>query len=441
MSSGGGCVIQEQDYDFSQIPYIGTLTVFPAYEIGIKVSLGVVVEIIALIGNILVIAIVVKYKHMRTTTNYYLVNLAVSDLLVAIMPVWVHLVQSLNEFWVFGSFLCKFNPFMQITAMCASMFTLMVIAGDRFFAIMYPMKSRVTRRKVSIVLSLVWFTAIAIATPLLFIFYHLERKWLDLKETICAEKWPTKELADGSCDQGLTSKKAYWIVVCGVLNWTPMLCMALAYTFIVVKLQKHKIVPKLGASSKSSVQQRSKRKVVTMLFSVFIVFILCAVPFQTIRIYFLFTVGKSGYKLPEWYPTLDFGAVLLLYSNAAINPVIYAGLNDNFRKGFKDLVNGVIKRNSPSASEEFETEYKQRSTLRAKENSVAIVSAAETAVTLAVSDLSVAQEEQNVNNIGETITGTNIEVHGVQNGNGIVANGISPQHIYHEAKVEFASRL
>lgn len=78
-------------------------------------------------------------------------------------------------------------------------------------------------------------------------------------------------------------------------------------------------------------------------------------------------------QLPDWYHTLDFGAILLLYSNAAINPIIYAGWNENFRKGFKDLVNGVINRNSPSASEEFESEYKQRSTLRARDSRVAIV--------------------------------------------------------------------
>lgn len=107
------CPRVKQTYDFDNISYPGTLKVFPPSEIGIKVTLGVLVELVALVGNILVIAIVIRFKTMRTTTNYYLVNLAVSDLLVAVMPIWIHVVSSLNEFWVFGSFLCKFNPFMQ----------------------------------------------------------------------------------------------------------------------------------------------------------------------------------------------------------------------------------------------------------------------------------------------------------------------------------------
>lgn len=109
----GNCETEEQNFDFSVIAFPGTLKQYPASEKAIKVTLGVVVELIAFTGNILVIAIVVRFKRMRTTTNYYLVNLAISDLLVALMPIWVHVVSSLNEFWVFGSFMCKFNPFLQ----------------------------------------------------------------------------------------------------------------------------------------------------------------------------------------------------------------------------------------------------------------------------------------------------------------------------------------
>ena len=107
------CAPPKQEYDFSMFPFPGNVKVFPAFEIGIKVTLGVIVELVAIIGNILVITIVVRFKRMRTTTNFYLVNLAVSDILVVLIPVWVLVVDSLTEFWVFGSFLCKFNPFLQ----------------------------------------------------------------------------------------------------------------------------------------------------------------------------------------------------------------------------------------------------------------------------------------------------------------------------------------
>ena len=39
------------------------------------------------------------------------------------------------------------------------------------------------------------------------------------------------------------------------------------------------------------------------------------------------------FQLPSWYPTLQFAATFLAHSNSAINPVIYAGLNENFKRG------------------------------------------------------------------------------------------------------------
>lgn len=74
------------------------------------------------------------------------------------------------------------------------------------------------------------------------------------------------------------------------------------------------------------------------------------------------------FKVPSWFPTLDFGAVLLLYSNAAINPIIYGGLNESFRRGFKDLMHCIINRNTGTMSDpenvsEFRRVYARDSTL------------------------------------------------------------------------------
>jgi len=121
--SSANCQPNPQYYNFTQIPYPKALRVVPTKEIATKVTLGVIVEIVSLLGNLLVIIIILRSKRMRTTTNYFLLNLAISDLLVALIPIWVHVVVSLNEFWPFGSFLCKFNPFMQCKYVAISEYT------------------------------------------------------------------------------------------------------------------------------------------------------------------------------------------------------------------------------------------------------------------------------------------------------------------------------
>jgi hypothetical protein len=50
---------------------------------------------------------------MRTTTNYYIVNLAVADLLVTVCCMWVTLIDDVTEGWVLGAFFCRINTFMQ----------------------------------------------------------------------------------------------------------------------------------------------------------------------------------------------------------------------------------------------------------------------------------------------------------------------------------------
>jgi len=57
----------------------------PVYMIVLLSLAYVSVFILALVGNSLVIAVVYKNPGMRNTTNYFIVNLAIADILVAIL--------------------------------------------------------------------------------------------------------------------------------------------------------------------------------------------------------------------------------------------------------------------------------------------------------------------------------------------------------------------
>ena len=99
-------------WNTSIIPY-PPIPTKPTWEILLKSLFSAIIIIAAILGNTLVIYIVWRNKRMRTTTNYFLVNLAVSDLMVTLSCTWVHLVDDLTEGWVLGAFFCKFNSFAQ----------------------------------------------------------------------------------------------------------------------------------------------------------------------------------------------------------------------------------------------------------------------------------------------------------------------------------------
>lgn len=100
-------------YDSSIYPYPLELQTQPFIHVVAKISVYVIIILTALVGNVLVILVVVKNKRMRTTTNYFIVNLAVSDLMVIAWCCWVYLVDDLSEGWILGNFFCKFNSFAQ----------------------------------------------------------------------------------------------------------------------------------------------------------------------------------------------------------------------------------------------------------------------------------------------------------------------------------------
>ena len=79
----------------------------------IRIPLYSIILVLAVVGNFLVIITLVQNARMRTITNLFLLNLAVSDLLLGVFCMPFTLVGTLMRDFVFGEFMCKFIPFLQ----------------------------------------------------------------------------------------------------------------------------------------------------------------------------------------------------------------------------------------------------------------------------------------------------------------------------------------
>ncbi|KAK6976432.1 C-X-C chemokine receptor type 2 [Biomphalaria glabrata] len=69
--------------------------------------------ILALVGNLLIIITLIQNKRMRTVTNVFLLNLAISDLLLALVCMPFTLVPVLLMDFIFGAFMCVFIRYLQ----------------------------------------------------------------------------------------------------------------------------------------------------------------------------------------------------------------------------------------------------------------------------------------------------------------------------------------
>ena len=76
------------------------------------VSIALII-LVTVVGNSIVITIILSNKHMRTTTYFYLMNLAVADITIALISEWTWLANHLMDRWVFGGTMCKISALLQ----------------------------------------------------------------------------------------------------------------------------------------------------------------------------------------------------------------------------------------------------------------------------------------------------------------------------------------
>ncbi|XP_077999685.1 substance-P receptor-like [Glandiceps talaboti] len=295
----------------------------PTWLIVLKIVLYAIIIIVTIVGNFIVITIVFKNRTMRNVTNYYIVNLAIADLLIASVTMWMNLVDGLTRSWIFGEFMCKICFTLQGVSVVCSILTLSVIAGDRYFAILHPLRARITERNTGIVVLIVWVLAILINIPILVYTYYEDYTWDDgVRQIFCME--------DINWSDSL-NEDIYTLSLFILTYALPLGIMLFAYFSIGRKLWIARI-PGERIESTTATQDKTKRKVIRMLIVVVVTFALCWLPYQMFQV------------IDNWGPELGvpflvkqklFSFCLWLgHANSALNPLIYCGFNENFRRGF-----------------------------------------------------------------------------------------------------------
>ncbi|XP_078357472.1 QRFP-like peptide receptor [Oculina patagonica] len=134
-----------------------------------------IIFVVSLVGNISIGIIVYKTKTMRKTINFLIVNMAMSDLLFPIFGIPLILTELHFSSWLIsgllGQALCKLLPFLQDVSVAVSVQSLVLIAVDRFGAVVFPLRSPLTSSKLCPYFILTaWITAIILIAPNLIAF-------------------------------------------------------------------------------------------------------------------------------------------------------------------------------------------------------------------------------------------------------------------------------
>lgn len=231
----------------------------------IKVTLYVIFILLAIIGNSLIILVISFNNFMRKSTNYFILNLAICDLAIVFSCMWVHIVLSLNKFWILGEFFCKFNTFLQMVSVIASVLTLASISCDRYFGIAHPFKQILTKKRALGILAFIWIFSVIISIPSYIYRSYTERKWADFTETHCDDiGWPTALLIDeNGCaiNKIQPIKRIYFTSVILFLFFIPILIMSITYSFLIFKLSKKQVLGE-SYSEEKRIDLERRRKVI-----------------------------------------------------------------------------------------------------------------------------------------------------------------------------------
>lgn len=301
-----------------------------------------------LLGNTLVCAAVTKFRHLRSkVTNFFVISLAISDLLVAILVMPWKAATEIMGFWPFGAF-CNIWVAFDIMCSTASILNLCVISVDRYWAISSPFRyeRKMTPKVAFIMISVAWTLSVLIS------FIPVQLNWHKAQTEGYTELNSTyAEVPPDNCDSSLN--RTYAISSSLISFYIPVAIMIVTYTRIYRIAQKQirriSALERAAESAKnrhsSSIESESsfkisfkrETKVLKTLSVIMGVFVCCWLPFFILNCMVPFCEPNESVDFPCINSTTFDVFVWFGWANSSLNPIIYA-FNADFRKAFSTLL-------------------------------------------------------------------------------------------------------
>ncbi|CAO2641529.1 KiSS-1 receptor, partial [Lemmus lemmus] len=279
--------------------------------------------LLGLVGNSLVIYVICRHKHMRTVTNFYIANLAATDVtfLLCCVP-FTALLYPLPA-WVLGDFMCKFVNYIQQVSVQATCATLTAMSVDRWYVTVFPLRAlhrRTPRLALAVSLS-IWVGSAAVSAPVLAL-----HRLSPGPRTYCSEAFPSRAL-----------ERAFALYNLLALYLLPLLATCACYGAMLRHLGRAAVRPAPTDGALQLLAQRAgavRTKVSRLVAAVVLLFAACWGPIQLFLV--LQALGPAGAWHPRSYAAyaLKIWAHCMSYSNSALNPLLYAFLGSHFRQAF-----------------------------------------------------------------------------------------------------------
>ena len=291
------------------------------------------IMLVTFFGNFMVCLIVYLHRRLRSVTNYFIVSLAVSDLLISLLSLPFRIRQTLqNGVWCLGHEICLTWIITDLICSCASICNLAAISVDRYIAIVHPFRyhTLMTTTVAWVIIGMVWTYSIT---------------WAALSSFNWTEKGAPHFFTEGVCRK---RDKIFYTVVTAMDFFLPLLIVLVMYglVFRVAMNQARAVASLQPQTASSKTDGRGRRfsinivkevKAAKTLAIVIGAFIICWFPFFTFLMVSLWNIRLlQPPQLSEQAIKGLRGTFLYVLPaiNSTLNPIIYALFNRDFRAAF-----------------------------------------------------------------------------------------------------------
>ncbi|XP_017269119.1 opsin 4xb [Kryptolebias marmoratus] len=286
-----------------------------------------VIGVLGITGNVLVMFAFYSNKKLRKLPNYFIMNLAVSDFLMAFTQSPIFFINCLYKEWIFGAMGCKIYAFCGALFGISSMINLLAISIERYLVITKPLQTIhwSSKRRTIFAIFLVWIYSLAWSlAPLVGWSSYIPEGLM----TSCTWDYVTYTAAN----------RSYTMMLCFFVFFIPLGIILFCYLRMFLSIrQTSRELERLGPQVRKStlIRQRSIRsewKLAKIAFIVIIVYVLSWSPYACVTL-----ISWSGHAniLSPYSKSVP---AVIAKASTIYNPIIYAMIHNKYRMTLADKV-------------------------------------------------------------------------------------------------------
>uniref|UniRef100_A0A3P9MJG2 Melanopsin-A n=1 Tax=Oryzias latipes TaxID=8090 RepID=A0A3P9MJG2_ORYLA len=286
-----------------------------------------VIGALGITGNALVMFAFYSNKKLRNLPNYFIMNLAISDFLMAFTQSPIFFINCLYREWMFGETGCKVYAFCGALFGISSMINLLAISVERYLVITKPLQTIhwSSKRKTTLAIFLVWFYSLAWSlAPLVGWSSYIPEGLM----TSCTWDYVTYTPAN----------RSYTMMLCCFVFFIPLGIILYCYLRMFLSIRKTtRAVERLGTQVRKStvIQQktiRSEWKLAKIAFVVIVVYVLSWSPYACVTL-----ISWAGHA-DILSPYSKAVPAVIAKASTIYNPIIYAIIHNKYRMTLAEKV-------------------------------------------------------------------------------------------------------